>query len=150
MDEDPRNAASPVVRCELALPPSTGSEAERALRAKEGRCFLCTRCSEGGGCPSNVGTWYSDSYTTSLSGCRLQDGKYLAHRVGLNMNPGDKVRSLLGGGWLVGWWAAAAATAAAAAVTACLRGVLHMHGAAPDRCTHAVSAAVAPDAAGQV
>jgi len=83
--------ASPVVRCELQLPATGGTEAERALAAKEGKCWLCGRCSEGLGCPSKKGVWYSDSYTTVAQGCSFNALKgYQAHRVGMIINPGTK------------------------------------------------------------
>lgn len=50
-------AASPVIRCELELPKNgSGDEAQRALRAKEGKCWICGLCSRGQGCPSGVGS----------------------------------------------------------------------------------------------
>jgi hypothetical protein len=71
------NDATPnVVRCELELPPSGGSEAERALRAKEGRCWMCGLCVKGFGCPSTKGKWYSDSYTTVAACCSSVDPRW--------------------------------------------------------------------------
>lgn len=84
--------ASEVVRCELQLGTSGGSEVERALAAKEGRCWQCGLCSTGKGCPSNKGTWYSDTYTTVARGCSFdpQQG-YEYHRSGININPFTKI-----------------------------------------------------------
>lgn len=91
IDEAGRGA-SPVVRCELELPSSGGSEAERALKAKEGRCWNCGLCTDGKGCPSAVGKWYSDSYTTTAQGCDFDPQKGPSyHRAGINFNPGAKV-----------------------------------------------------------
>lgn len=53
-------SASPVVRCELQLAPGRGKEADRALRGKEVNCKVCSACDDGGGCPHNPGTWYTD------------------------------------------------------------------------------------------
>lgn len=66
---------SPVIRCELQLPAGAGSEAERALRSKEGNCYRCELCSDGKGCPSKTGVWYSDSYIKSLTGCGFDPNK---------------------------------------------------------------------------
>jgi hypothetical protein len=91
VDEDGRGA-SPVIRCELELPSTGGSEAERALKAKEGKCWACGLCSDGQGCPSAVGKWYSDSYTTVAQGCGFDAQKGpIMHRAGFNINPGAKV-----------------------------------------------------------
>jgi hypothetical protein len=67
-----------VTRCALQLPNDGGSEAERAARATEVNCTHCTRISEGGGCPSQLGAWYSDSLTTNATGCGsvLATGSY--------------------------------------------------------------------------
>jgi hypothetical protein len=84
--------ASPVICCELELPTIGGSNAERALKAKEGKCWVCDWCSEGGGCPSEVGKWYSDSCTTKATGCDFDPQKgYEFHRVGININPQTKI-----------------------------------------------------------
>lgn len=85
-------SASPIIRCELELPNTGGSEAERAVKAKETKCYKCGLCSEGSGCPSVTGKWYSDSYTTVAKGCDF-DVKtgYEAHRVGMNINPYTKI-----------------------------------------------------------
>jgi hypothetical protein len=84
--------ASPIIRCELELPSSGGSEAGRALKAKEGKCWVCALCSKGGGCPSAVGKWYSDSYTTKATGCDIDPQKgYIFHRAGININPQTKI-----------------------------------------------------------
>lgn len=91
VDEDGRGA-TPVVRCELELPAGAGSEAERAVKSKESKCWLCGLCSEGKGCPSGKGKWYSDSYTTTATGCNLDASKgYVMHRVGFNINPSTKI-----------------------------------------------------------
>lgn len=50
------SSATPLVRCELELPPGPGSEDARAVKAKEKRCYICGYCSRGGGCPSTVST----------------------------------------------------------------------------------------------
>lgn len=85
-------AASPIVRCELQLPSGSGSEVERALRAKEVNCHVCDYCSTGAGCPSKAGVWYSDSFTTQAAGCGFDPKKgYTAHRVGININPNTEV-----------------------------------------------------------
>eukprot|EP00878_Enallax_costatus_P000069 GHUV01000088.1.p1 GENE.GHUV01000088.1~~GHUV01000088.1.p1 ORF type:complete len:306 (+),score=51.82 GHUV01000088.1:143-1060(+) len=60
---------SAVVRCELQLPQGPGSEAERAVKAKEGQCYICTSCEAGGGCPAKPGAWYSDTVLTTETGC---------------------------------------------------------------------------------
>jgi len=87
-----RGNASPIIRCELELPSTGGSEAERALKAKEGKCWVCSLCSDGGGCPSAVGKWYSDSYTTKATGCDIDPQKgYEFHRAGININPQTKI-----------------------------------------------------------
>jgi len=84
--------ASPVIRCELELPSTGGSEAQRAIKAKEGKCWVCSLCSDGGGCPSAVGKWYSDSYTTKATGCDIDPQKgYEFHRAGININPQTKI-----------------------------------------------------------
>lgn len=91
VDEAGRGA-SPVVRCELELPAGAGSEAERAVKAKESKCWLCGLCVDGKGCPSGKGKWYSDSYTTTATGCNLDASKgHVMHRVGFNMNPRTKI-----------------------------------------------------------
>jgi hypothetical protein len=91
-DDGPGSNPSPVVRCEIDLPGGKEPEAQRALRTKEGRCFLCTRCSDGGGCPYVVGRWYTDSYTTTLKGCDFDASKgYTPYRASLLVNSGDEV-----------------------------------------------------------
>lgn len=86
--------ASAVIRCELQLPASGGSEVERALKSKEVKCWQCGRCSNGQGCPSNYGVWYSDTFTTVANGCNMPStGVYDGHRVGFNINP--KTKALL-------------------------------------------------------
>lgn len=68
-------------------PPGAGGdagEASRALRAAEGPCWTCNLCSDGGGCPSETGVWYSDSYTVNAKGCGFDAAKgYMAPRVGI-------------------------------------------------------------------
>jgi hypothetical protein len=82
-------AVTEIVRCELDLPSAGGSEAERATRAKEGRCWTCGDCGAGKGCPSAKGKWYSDSYTTVATGCDFDASKgYEMHRVGLSIGGG--------------------------------------------------------------
>lgn len=91
IDEAGRDA-TPVVRCELELPAGAGSEAERAVKAKESKCWLCGLCSRGKGCPSGKGKWYSDSYTTTATGCNLDPSKgHVLHRAGFNINPRTKI-----------------------------------------------------------
>ncbi|KAI8471845.1 MAG: hypothetical protein J3K34DRAFT_505604 [Monoraphidium minutum] len=84
--------AGPLVRCELKVAPGPGSEASRALVTKEGRCFVCGLCSQGAGCPANIGQWYTETYVTSFSGCAGVDTKkgYYANRIGFHVNPGYK------------------------------------------------------------
>jgi hypothetical protein len=88
----PNAADSTVIRCELQLPTGAGSEAERALKSKEVNCYKCGLCGEGLGCPSKTGVWYSDTYTTNVSGCKI-DAKqgYTARKAHININPGAKV-----------------------------------------------------------
>jgi hypothetical protein len=89
IDEGGRDA-SDIVRCESELP--SEGEAERAVKAKEGKCWTCGRCSSGTGCPSDKGKWYSDSYTTVATGCDFDESKgYAMHRVGFNINPGTRI-----------------------------------------------------------
>lgn len=59
------------VRCELELPETGGTEAEKAVKAREGRCWACGSCQQGKGCPNKVGKWYSDAYTTVARGCEF-------------------------------------------------------------------------------
>lgn len=90
VDDDPEEGGntSPIVRCELELPSTGGSEEERALKANEINCWLCGRCDYGKGCPSGVGKWYSDSYTTMVPGCDIDPAKgYEMRRAGININP---------------------------------------------------------------
>jgi hypothetical protein len=90
--DEGRRDASAVVRCELELPSAGGSEAERAVRAREGKCWTCGLCNSGTGCPSDKGKWYSDSYTTVATGCDFDVSKgYAMHRVGFNINPRTKI-----------------------------------------------------------
>jgi len=84
--------ASAVIRCELQLPATGGSEVERALKSKEVKCWQCGRCSQGQGCPSNYGVWYSDTFTTGAQGCDFMPRNvYEAHKVGFVINPKTKV-----------------------------------------------------------
>jgi hypothetical protein len=90
VDDDPSEGGntSPIVRCELELPSTGGSEEERALKAKETKCWLCGRCDEGKGCPSGVGKWYSDSYTTTVPGCEIDPAEgYQMRTAGIDINP---------------------------------------------------------------
>jgi hypothetical protein len=57
-----------LIRCQLVLPAGPGPEAERALAATETNCYHCKACPNGG-CPHVQGTWYSDSYVTTVKGC---------------------------------------------------------------------------------
>lgn len=88
---------SVVTRCELQLPETGGNETERALHAKEGRCWQCGLCSNGKGCPNRSGVWCSDSFTTVASGCDFapkddsSHNEYAAHKVGFFINPHTKV-----------------------------------------------------------
>jgi hypothetical protein len=95
MDDEPTTKggnASDVIRCELELPSGGGSEAERALKGKESKCWVCALCRDGGGCPSEVGKWYSDSFTTKATGCDIDPQKgYVYHRAGININPQTKI-----------------------------------------------------------
>jgi hypothetical protein len=92
LDEGIRDA-SPVVRCELELPSAGGSEAERAVGAREGRCWTCGRRDLGKGCPSATGKWYSDSYTTVATGCDFDASQgYEMHRVGFIITPETKIQ----------------------------------------------------------
>jgi hypothetical protein len=68
VDDEHVEGGSPIVRCELELPSTGSSEEERALKAKETKCWFCGWCDDGKGCPSGVGKWYSDSYTTTVPG----------------------------------------------------------------------------------
>jgi hypothetical protein len=78
--DNPSNPAdSAVVRCELQLPSGPGSEVERALKSTEVNCYTCGLCSEGSGCPSKTGAWYSDTYTTTVSGCKFDDKRVIMH-----------------------------------------------------------------------
>lgn len=88
--------AGPTIRCELELPSGSGSEQQRATRAKEGKCWICTACPSSGetagnnfGCPSTIGQWYVDTVVTSFRGCTwdAKDG-YAMERVGFNIRPG--------------------------------------------------------------
>lgn len=82
---------SPLVRCELELPSSGGTEAERALKAREASCWICGTCPEGKGCPNQAGKWYSDSYTTVARGCDINATEgYEAPRTGIEMDRGTK------------------------------------------------------------
>lgn len=73
----PAQLLLPLLTARLPLPTArlpacaAGSEPEpaRALRADEARCYTCSRCGDGGGCPSRVGVWYVDTFTTTLPGC---------------------------------------------------------------------------------
>lgn len=83
-------SASPIIRCELELPTTGGSEVERASQGKETKCYKCGGCSANkfpAGCPSDVGKWYSETYTTVARGCDF-DPKvgYKAHMVGLHIS----------------------------------------------------------------
>jgi hypothetical protein len=97
VDEAPdigRNATY-MVRCDLELPSSGGSEAERAMRGKEVKCWTCNRCLQGTNtaCPSAKGRWYSDSYTTVARGCDfVESNGYVMHRVGFHINPRTKIQ----------------------------------------------------------
>jgi hypothetical protein len=95
MDDEPISKggnASIVIRCELQLPATGGAEVQRALKAKERKCWVCAVCSKGGGCPSAVGKWYSDSFTTKATGCGIDPQKgYVYHRAGININPQTKI-----------------------------------------------------------
>jgi hypothetical protein len=83
---------SPVVRCELQLPSGGASEVDRALRAKEVKCWKCGGCNEGSGCPAKTGVWYSDSATFTAQGCDFDNSKgYFAPRVNIVINPKTKV-----------------------------------------------------------
>lgn len=92
-----------IVRCELQLPEGDLPEVHRAVRATEGRCWICTWCDKlpsstvsFSGCPSNLGQWYSDSYTTTAAGCNFTnlDGytTYQGHRVELVVRPKTAVQ----------------------------------------------------------
>eukprot|EP00775_Hariotina_reticulata_P006222 gene6222-6459_t len=83
---------TPVVRCELQLPSSGGSEVDRALKAKEVKCWKCDGCGRGGGCPAKTGVWYSDSATFTTQGCNFDASKgYAANTVGIVINPKTSV-----------------------------------------------------------
>ncbi|KIZ00532.1 hypothetical protein MNEG_7428 [Monoraphidium neglectum] len=81
---------TPIVRCELELPAGPEPEAVRATRAKEGRCWQCTACGGGGGCPAKKGQWYSDSTVyKGLKGCDIDLSKgYSPIRASIHVNPG--------------------------------------------------------------
>lgn len=91
---DAKAMVSPLVRCELELPSGSGSEQERAVRSKEGKCWLCNSCGDVGaaGCPSAVGRWYSDTVTAKFTGCAFSptDG-YAMQRVGIYIKAGTVV-----------------------------------------------------------
>lgn len=80
-----------VVRCELQLPQGPGSEAERAVKAKEGQCYICNSCESGGGCPAKSGAWYSDSLLTTANGCGFDRSKgYQLQTVSIDVSaPGQ-------------------------------------------------------------
>jgi hypothetical protein len=81
------------VRCELELPNTGGSEEERAVKGNETNCWLCGFCDDGNGCPSIVGKWYSDSYTTTATGCDFDPAMgYYMHRVGIVFTPSTKIQ----------------------------------------------------------
>jgi hypothetical protein len=67
----------PVVRCLLELPSGAGSESERAVKAKEVKCWRCQQCDDtaGTGCPSVQGAWYSDVHITQTEGCGFDRSK---------------------------------------------------------------------------
>jgi hypothetical protein len=91
--DGPVRNASPVVRCELELPNSGGSEEEHAVKGKETNCWLCGSCEDGNGCPSIVGKWYSDSYTTTATGCDFDPSRgYYMHRTGIVFTPDTKIQ----------------------------------------------------------
>lgn len=71
LESSPSN--NQAVRCELELPATGGTEAERALKGKEGKCWACGLCGKGKGCPSEVDKWYSDAYTTVARGCTFNE-----------------------------------------------------------------------------
>ncbi|KIZ02230.1 hypothetical protein MNEG_5725 [Monoraphidium neglectum] len=81
--------STPIVRCQLELPAGPEPEAVRATRAKEGRCWKCDACSDGGGCPAAKGQWYSDSTVLSgLKGCSADFSKgYSPVLAGIHVNP---------------------------------------------------------------
>jgi hypothetical protein len=81
--------STPIVRCQLELPVGPEPEAVRATRAKEGRCWKCDACSDGGGCPAAKGQWYSDSTVLSgLKGCSADFSKgYSPVLAGIHVNP---------------------------------------------------------------
>lgn len=83
--------ASKVIRCELKLLSTGGSETERALKAKESRCWQCDLCRDDLGCPTGIGKWYSDSFTTKARGCPKEGEGYDYHQAGININPRTKI-----------------------------------------------------------
>jgi hypothetical protein len=85
-------ASGDVVRCELELPDTGGSEAERATKAKVGKCWECELCVYGGGCPSAVDKWYSDSYTVDVQGCQFDQQGFLPMQIAsVMLGPGTKI-----------------------------------------------------------
>lgn len=81
-----------VVRCELELPATGGSEAERAINAKDGKCWGCRLCSDDQGCPSTLDKWYSDSYTVDVQGCGFDPQKWPGTQMpNVRLNPGTKI-----------------------------------------------------------
>jgi hypothetical protein len=84
--------AAPVIRCELQLPGGPGSEAERALRSKEVNCYRCELCSDGKGCPSKAGVWYSDSHIRTVPGCSFDANRgYMPPTAEIALGAGVKV-----------------------------------------------------------
>jgi NAD-dependent dihydropyrimidine dehydrogenase PreA subunit len=79
-------STSPVVRCELELPSTGGTEEQRALVAREGTCWVCGFCPKKG-CPNQIGRWYSDSCTTVARGCDINEQEgYTAQRTGIEIS----------------------------------------------------------------
>lgn len=73
-DDTSTRKASSLIRCELDLPGDV-TDAERAVQAKTTKCWTCGLCSEGQGCPSELNTWYYDTYTTEAQGCGFEAQK---------------------------------------------------------------------------
>lgn len=87
-------AAGQVVRCLLELPSGSGSEADRAVKAKEVKCWRCGDCGASGmGCPSVQGSWYVDTYTSIARGCGFDASKGFEYQLaGLRVDIGNNAQ----------------------------------------------------------
>lgn len=87
-------AAVQVVRCLLELPAGSGTEAGRATRGKEVKCWHCGDCgASGNGCPSVQGAWYTDTYTMVARGCGFDRSKGFEYQIaGMRVEPGNEAQ----------------------------------------------------------